>query len=342
MAKENTSRETSIDLIKFIACVLIVVLHAITPSENVIQETVYLLGSYGIPLFFMVNGYLRRDKQFTFGFAWKMTVRYVKFIAFWALLLGTAKLLLQREFVYPRLFAGAIIGFDSLYHLWFLTGLLILYYILAVGSVFAVKRNTTINVLLKSKSAVIISLTLMSLSFLLNLFLKFQYGAEIRDFIHGPFRIITNGGYFLIGMNLGLREIECRNKNSLSLSLSLLLEILFFITVIILSKITGILWASSYYDFPGIIFGTVILFSIIQEKTSGKIPAKWLPFLGTSSGIWIFHPFVVKLLNKVYQYFFGTLTLPIRIGILIFTIFSCLLVTLLFEKNKYLRKLIRP
>lgn len=214
------SRNNSIDLIKFIACILIVVLHAITPSEDVLQESVYLLGTYAIPLFFMVNGYLRRDKQFTFSFAWKMTVRYVKFIAIWTILFGTAKLLLQREFTYPQLFVGAVIGFDALYHFWFLTGLLVLYYLMAFGSVFATKGNTTFNELLSSKRAVVVILSLMCLSFLLNFFIKFQYGAEIRDFIHAPFRIITKGGYFLIGMSIGCRKIEYLNKTSLSLSLS--------------------------------------------------------------------------------------------------------------------------
>lgn len=44
------TRRKDIDFIKVIACFMIVILHAINPGER-IQESVYLIGTYGIPLF---------------------------------------------------------------------------------------------------------------------------------------------------------------------------------------------------------------------------------------------------------------------------------------------------
>ena len=50
-----------IDLLKFLACFFVLLLHGIMPGEGVC-EYVYLIGSYGIPLFFVVNGFLRSTK----------------------------------------------------------------------------------------------------------------------------------------------------------------------------------------------------------------------------------------------------------------------------------------
>ena len=62
----------------------------------------------------------------------------------------------------------------------------------------------------------------------------------------------------------------------------------------------------------------------------------------TSTGIWIFHPFVVKALNKAYTMLVGELTLLPRCGILVITIIICMAGTLIVNKSKYLKWLITP
>ena len=52
----------------------------------------------------------------------------------------------------------------------------------------------------------------MLLSFCTNITLKNTIGLEIRDVIPAPFRLITNGGYFLIGMYFGRNDIRYETK----------------------------------------------------------------------------------------------------------------------------------
>mgnify|MGYP000580179921 CR=1 FL=1 len=61
-------RNTNLDLLKIMACIGVVLLHTTMPG---FKETricnyssyLYYLGTYSIPLFFMVNGYLMLGKS---------------------------------------------------------------------------------------------------------------------------------------------------------------------------------------------------------------------------------------------------------------------------------------
>ncbi len=60
-----------LDLIKILACVMVVLLHSVNvgldKSNYISGLWIYYLGTYAIPLFFMVNGYLMIGKENTGG-----------------------------------------------------------------------------------------------------------------------------------------------------------------------------------------------------------------------------------------------------------------------------------
>ena len=82
-------RDIRLDLIKFIAAVMVVILHTvlIEPSGGV-QEWMYLLGTFGIPLFLLVNGFLLYERDITPDYVWKKLIRYIKFILMWTIIIG--------------------------------------------------------------------------------------------------------------------------------------------------------------------------------------------------------------------------------------------------------------
>ena len=84
----NKIRRYDIDLLKFIACIMVVILHGIEPGGGGIQQIIYLLGSFGIPLFFLVNGYLLSQKDIDFKFANGRLCKYFKFMLLWAIICG--------------------------------------------------------------------------------------------------------------------------------------------------------------------------------------------------------------------------------------------------------------
>ena len=71
-------RETWLDFIKIVACFLVVMLHTISYglSENVITPSllVYYIGTFAIPLFFMVNGYLQLRRKVSYKYVIKNAV----------------------------------------------------------------------------------------------------------------------------------------------------------------------------------------------------------------------------------------------------------------------------
>ena len=77
-------RNINLDLIKIIACIGVVLLHTTMPG---FKETgqwhyssyLYYLGTYSIPLFFMVNGYLLLGKS-------KITYPYIQHKIKWVLI----------------------------------------------------------------------------------------------------------------------------------------------------------------------------------------------------------------------------------------------------------------
>lgn len=129
MAKVKDER---ISLMKCIACLCIIILHTFTPSaDNTAQEFAYLLGSFGIPLFFLVNGYLLAEKEFTKDFIVKSIKRFLIFMATWGLIVGA--LFAAKEKSISELFKviiGEFVGKSHLFQLWFLAALLVLYLIL--------------------------------------------------------------------------------------------------------------------------------------------------------------------------------------------------------------------
>ena len=57
-------RDLRLDLIKLIAALMVVILHTIeNGGGGYSQQCLYLLGTFGIPLFFAVNGYLMYDRD---------------------------------------------------------------------------------------------------------------------------------------------------------------------------------------------------------------------------------------------------------------------------------------
>lgn len=343
-----SGREREIDLLKYIACVLVVVLHSISPSEDIPQETVYLLGSFAIPMFFMVNGYLRANKEFTFGFAAKMLLRYEAFILMWSVIVGMGKLILLKKNCFLELFIGANTAKNDLFHLWFLPAIVVIYFLAAIANTlskaFFKKSITSIGQERdQARKNTIVSLPfvivylLLTIVFVFELVLMRSYGKEIRELGLPCFRIITNGGYWMIGV------IIARIKDNVVIPrFSAAMIALAFVITVVTSRYAGMMWASSYYAFLPVVIGTLLIFLLTRDVTKNRISDRLGEIINTSTGIWIFHPFVVKVLNKLYTMYFGDLSLLPRCGILIFTVIICMLISLIIGRIKYIRRLIMP
>lgn len=343
----EAERNRTVDLIKFIASIMVVILHAFGVGKGA-REYVYLIGTFGIPLFFLVNGYLLGNRTLSMEYALKKTVRYFLFVGVWSLLYSIPYLI-KKEFPLLEVYKGAIIGSGALYHFWFLTGLCVIYFLVAIFTLILNLFHINIQELVKKDRCIWVVFISMMAAFGLNMFMKYYLNLEIRDVLSAPFRIIDNGAYFIIGMHLRLNQ-DIREKSFLKtfcgskgLTIGCGVILICYIAVIIMSNLTGMIWASTYYTFPAVALAVMLMFSLLIRINSDVISDNLYKILVTSSGIWILHPLVLKVVKKLYQILVGD---PICIAgtvvIFISTIVISIIVSVCMSRIKYAKKITRP
>ena len=80
------SRKLPVDVLKIIACFCVLLLHTCPPENHwFAQQPLYLLGVFGIPLFFMVNGYLLYSKELNCKYMSKKIVHNVRLVLCWSI-----------------------------------------------------------------------------------------------------------------------------------------------------------------------------------------------------------------------------------------------------------------
>ena len=327
------SRDSSIDLIKFVSCFFIVILHGIQPGRG-IQEFIYLFGSYGIPTFFLVNGFLRSSQLVDWALFKKVAVRYLLFDLLWSCLL-TIPYLFVKRFELLQLLKGAILGDGLLFHFWFLTGIVVLYFFVALAvSVFGKDR---VQRFLQSKIIVITVIAFMMISFALSIILN----VEIRDVIPAPFRIITNGGYFLLGLHLGLngsKQISVKQRRGCVCVIGVTTFVVWLV-----ANYSEITWASSYYSFIPVVVGTYCVFLCFYGCDASFLKANIIKkVLLTSTGVWILHPFLLKALSKTLALLSIEVNVFISLLSVVIAFLFSVFASLVIDKVKIFKRFILP
>ena len=124
-------RNIGIDFIKIIACIGVVLLHAIGFKASKFNNLLYYLGTISIPLFFMTNGFFILNKDnINIKYLLKKISKFLDIIIFFNVIYWVTTLLIKRSannIVIQVL--KSIIGKGKIYWLWFLSSLIILYII---------------------------------------------------------------------------------------------------------------------------------------------------------------------------------------------------------------------
>lgn len=111
-------RILGVDLVKLIACVMVVVLHVFGAGGGI-----YLIGSWGIPLFFMANGFFLFDRELSWNYCARKLKKYVSFYLSWTILFIPLESYRNRELTFVPV--QAFMGKGLLFHLWFLPAICI-------------------------------------------------------------------------------------------------------------------------------------------------------------------------------------------------------------------------
>lgn len=128
-------RNLGLDLLKIFSCIGVVALHSTMPGFTLEQYNVsaylYYLGTYAIPLFFMVNGYfLLNKKELTYSYVFSKIAGILTVVSVWNILIW----LVRRDFtVNPlRKIIGSLVQKGYFYQFWFFGSLIIIYLTLPI------------------------------------------------------------------------------------------------------------------------------------------------------------------------------------------------------------------
>ena len=296
------NRNISLDLLKVLACIGVILLHTTmggfkeTGSWNLLAY-LYYLGTYSIPLFFMVNGYLLLGKrEITYPYILQKVKWILITVSSWSIIVW----LFKRDFaVNPiKKIVGSLLQKGYFFQFWFFGALILIYLCLPV-------LKTVINS--KRKYVYILSL-LVAIGFIVelaNIFLQMP----IQTHVMQTFRLWTWFFYYLLGgyiAQFNVEKLKYRFKNWMKI-VSILLVLISPIILFFLAKNTyHNLFAEYFYDILFVKFTSLGIFLTIFSLSLHENGSKWIVSLSNQTmGVFIIHTYVMKILEKLIDLSFA-------------------------------------
>ncbi len=331
--KEN--RKCWIDICKITAMFLVIILHTvcngIKDNQKDISLLIYYFGTFAIPLFFMVNGYLQLNKVKNYKYVVKkiLNIFFVCFI--WNIPIAIFKLVINGEHL--NIVGNVFLNYIQkgyFWQFWFLGALILIYIFLPL---FQKLFNRTD----KYKFFTILLVIVSSLIDLFNIVNNnFFENDIIKNIIPQIFRIWTWLTYFFIG---GLIRKSDPLKKLDNKKLIIITFILLLITILYAyafsNNLYSSLFAENLYDSFIVIATTFLIFNCFSRI---QVSYKLITNIGKlNMGVYIIHPTIIKIFkyfNLLYNNY-----LNIIFAFLIFVI--CIIITKIISKIPYLNRIIK-
>ena len=323
-------RNIGLDLLKIISCIGVVVLHSTMPGFTLEQYNVsaylYYMGTYAIPLFFMVNGYfLLNKKELTYSYVFSKIAGILTVVSAWNILIW----LVRRDFnVNPlRKIIGSLVQKGYFYQFWFFGSLIIIYLTLPI-----IKK-----VLEKDYSYSVVLLFLMVIGVVIEIINTFILHKPIQQYVPQTFRLWTWFFYYILGGYFGkinIQEIKLTRLIIISFSIIFIVSpvLLFYLA----KNVHHNAFAEYFYDSMIVKFlsiGLFILFVKIEKIIVLKNTELIVMASSLTMGVYIIHTYV---LAKVEKYINNNLWYNTVI-ILIITLGVSFFISRIIWSTKYFR-----
>lgn len=287
----NGERNTNLDLIKSVACISVVGLHAV----NMNNYTLYYLFDCGVPLFFMVNGYLLLlREQAGYRYVLYKIAHILKVVVSWNFLIAVPVLIFRQKLINPfRMAFDSLLQKGYLWHFWFFGALILIYLILPVLHLLIYEKRRFHRAMCLALMCVCLCMSTLSM-------IK---GYPLSMFVPQPLRLWTWLFYFLLG---GLAAFESGKIQRVPLRVHGILLFLFTLYNNTAEKKVGLYLLHSrlaeyFYDNLFSIIWYLLLFTFLLRlpiKDSCKIPIS--RFSSLTMGIFIIHPILLFALNALF------------------------------------------
>ena len=294
-------RNINLDLLKVLACVGVVLLHTAmggfkeTGSWN-FSTYLYYLGTYSIPLFFMVNGYLLLGKrEITYSYILQKVKWILITVSSWTFIVW----LFKRDFaVNPvKKIIGSMVQKGYFFQFWFFGALILIYLCLPI-----------LKKILNSKRSylyILSSLVTIGLVFeLANMVLQMP----LQSYVIQTFRLWTWFFYYLLGGFIAQFDKDII-KNRFKRWMKIIVVLLFLVSPLILFFLARTTYHNSFAEyFYDLLFVKVVslgIFLTIFSLALNQDNNKWIVFLSNQTmGVFIIHTYIMKLWGKLFGFSF--------------------------------------
>ena len=330
----HKTRNINLDLIKVLACIGVVLLHTTmigfkdTGSWNLLAY-LYYLGTYSIPLFFMVNGYLLLGKR---NITYSYILEKVKWILITVSSWNTIVWLLKRDFaVNPvKKVIGSMVQKGYFFQFWFFGALILIYLCLPILKKFLNSKRSYLYIL-----SLLISIGLIFE--LTNIIIQ----TPLQSYVIQTFRLWTWFFYYILGGLIAQFDKEFI-KNGFKRWMKIVAVLLLLITPVILfflaKTIYHNLFAEYFYDILFVKIVSLGVFLTILTLSLKESKYKWIVSLSNQTmGVFIVHTYVMKVLEKLlgFSYTGAYLLFPI------FTLCISIIVVSLLMKIPYFNRIVK-
>ena len=327
-------RNTNLDLLKIMACIGVVLLHTTMPG---FKETgswnyltyLYYLGTYSIPLFFMVNGYLLLGKnEISYSYILQKIKWILVTVSIWTLIIWIYKRDFSENPIKKVL--GSLLQRGYFFQFWFFGALILIYLCLPILKKFLKSKNRYLLIL---SVLVIIGLIFELTNILLQM--------PVQVYVIQTFRLWTWFFYYILGGFLAQFSLDTLKKCLRSWMKEITVVLLFaspLILFVIAKDIHHNLFAEYFYDSILVkavslgTFLTVLTFDLNTDKN------RWIINLSNQTmGVFIVHTYVIKVLEKLlgFSYTGAYLLFPIL------TLSVSLIVVSLLMKIPYFNRIVK-
>lgn len=329
------NRVAWIDLIKLIACCMVVLLHSITNGLNSnsyeIGLFIYYIGVFAIPLFFMVNGYLQLHKKKEIKYLLVKIFNILKLVIFWTTGLYALKRIIgieTKNYIIETL--GSLLQKGQIPVFWFLGSLIIIYILLPLLQKIYKRKDYNLFVYISIGVCIFLDIIYIVLYKRNNFILK--------NNIIQTFRLYTWINYYLIGGFIRKNsEIIKKISNKKIYIFTVLLFVLSIIYQSIFAyKFYGNLYAESFYDSPMIIISSILLFTSISRIRLDKYNNLIIKLSSLTMGVYILHYTVMGVITKIFAFNNNYLS----IIIFLLTIVISFFISYILNKISILKKML--
>ena len=330
----HKTRNINLDLIKVLACIGVVLLHTTmigfkdTGSWNLLAY-LYYLGTYSIPLFFMVNGYLLLGKRdITYSYILQKVKWILITVSSWTFIVWLFK---QDFAVNPvKKVLGSMVQKGYFSQFWFFGALILIYLCLPILKKILNSKRRYLYIL---SFFVAIGLIFESANIILQM--------PLQSYVIQTFRLWTWFFYYILGGLIAQFDKEVIKKGFkrwMKIVAVLLMSISPLILFFLAKTINHNLFAEYFYDILFVkivslgIFLTVLTLSLEENKS------EWIVTLSNQTmGVFITHTYVMKMWEKSVGFSFA----GAHFLFLIFTLSVSFIVVGILIKIPYFNRIVK-